>query len=161
MFSIFICLSISGLPIFLTDKNYLVLEKNASIRIAVMMFSYINNIFRQITVEPINVLFLVGILSVESVRQDFFLQSICRHEFPGNDACNSSSNYNKTMKDVVETKTATYITIWYTLCYFIIFIFIKLLSNQLSIRIRFCHQPSPGAKSQDKTECSLLHWAQQ
>ena len=77
------------------------------------MFSYIKSMLGQITVEPINILFLVGILSVESVRQDFFLQTICRHEFPGDDACNSSANYNKTMKDVVETKTATYITIWY------------------------------------------------
>ena len=77
------------------------------------MFSHIKSMLGQITVEPINILFLVGILSVESVRQDFFLQTICRHEFPGDDACNSSANYNKTMKDVVETKTATYITIWY------------------------------------------------
>ena len=95
------------------------------------MFSYIKNIFRQITVEPINVLFLVGILSVESVRQDFFLQTICRHEFPGNDACNSSSNYNKTMKDVVETKTATYITIWYTIYHLITIIFIRLYAASL------------------------------
>ena len=109
--TIIICLSIGGLPISLTDKNYLVLEKCIYTH-SVMMLSYINNILRQITVEPINVLFLVGILLVESVRQDFFLQTICRHEFPGNVACNSSSNYNKTMKDVVETKTATYITIW-------------------------------------------------
>ena len=77
------------------------------------MFSQIRRALSHITVEPINILFLVGILSVEPVRQDFFLQTICKHEFPNNDACDSPSKYNTTMKDVVETKTATYINIWF------------------------------------------------
>ena len=77
------------------------------------MYSKIIRVLSQITVEPINLLFLVGVLSVEAVRQDFFLQTLCRHEFPHNNACDSTSKYNTTMKDIVETKAASYITIWF------------------------------------------------
>ena len=76
------------------------------------MFSKIIWVLSQMTVEPINLLFLVGVLMVEAVRQDFFLQTLCRHEFVHNDACDSTSEYNTTMKDIVETKAANYITIW-------------------------------------------------
>ena len=80
---------------------------------AIKMTSKITRILSNITVEPINLLFLVGILSVEAVRQDFFLLTLCRHEFPDNVACESTTKYNATTKDVVETKAASYITIWY------------------------------------------------
>ena len=82
------------------------------------MLSKIKQLFCNITVEPINILFLVGILSVEPVRQDFFLQTICRHEFSNSNICRTPTNYNKTVKDATETKTTTYITLWF-ICYLI------------------------------------------
>ena len=80
------------------------------------MFSKLKQILGHVTVEPINILFIVGILSVEPVRQDFFLQTICGHEFPNSNICDTPSKYNKTVKDATETTTATYITIWF-ICY--------------------------------------------
>ena len=76
------------------------------------MLSKIKHIIGNITVEPINVLFLLGILSIESVRQNFFLKIICKNEFPNNTVCDFPSNYNTTVKDIVSTKTSSYITIW-------------------------------------------------
>ena len=77
------------------------------------MLSKVKNIIDQITVEPINLLFLIGQLSVEPVRQDFFLQTICKHNFPNDSICDITSNYNKTVKVTTESQTATYITIWF------------------------------------------------
>ena len=77
------------------------------------MLSKVKNIIDQITVEPINLLFLIGQLSVEPVRQDFFLQTICKHNFPNDSICDIRSNYNKTVKVTTESQTATYITIWF------------------------------------------------
>ena len=84
------------------------------------MFSRIKRILINVTVEPINVLFMVGILSVEPIRQNFFLQTICRNEFPNSDECDSPSRFNTTIKDVVETKTTTYITIWCVCLFYLV-----------------------------------------
>ena len=81
------------------------------------MLANLKQFCSKITVEPINLLFLVGTLSVEAVRQDFFLQTICRHCFPKNSVCDTTSNYNKTVKLTSEAQTATYISIWY-ICHF-------------------------------------------
>ena len=69
----------------------------------------------QISVEPINLLFLLGQMSVEPVREDFFLQTICNHNFPNdsNEVCENVSSYNKTLKIDTESEAASYITIWF------------------------------------------------
>ena len=77
------------------------------------MASKIKEIFSQITVEPINLLFLLGQLSVEPVREDFFLQTICKHNFPNGTMCENTSNYSSSMKVATETAATTYITIWF------------------------------------------------
>ena len=77
------------------------------------MASSVKHIFTQITVEPINFLFLLGQLSVEPVREDFFLQTICKHNFPNYTTCENTSNYSRVLKVATEAPTTTYITIWF------------------------------------------------
>ena len=69
----------------------------------------------QISVEPINLIFMLGQLSVEPVREDFFLQTICNHNFPNDSKilCENVSSYNKTLKIDTESEAASYITIWF------------------------------------------------
>ena len=97
------------------DAEYYLIYINE--RQSTKMLAKLKQFCSKITVEPINLLFLVGTLSVEAVRQDFFLQTICRHSFPKDSVCDATSNYNKTVKLTSESQTATYISIWY-ICHF-------------------------------------------
>ena len=118
-----------------------------------------------ITIEPINLLFLVGSLSVEPVRQDFFLQTICQHNF-ANDSravCSNitnSSKYNQTAKDTIESQTAFYITIWFV-CRALVFMHIHIyIYSQIYVYIFAVHalnflQVTIKQESIDFNKCNM------
>ena len=118
-----------------------------------------------ITIEPINLLFLVGSLSVEPVRQDFFLQTICQHNFANDSRAvcgniTNSSKYNQTAKDTIESQTALYITIWFV-CRSLVFMHIHIyIYSQIYVYIYSVHalnflQVTIKQESIDFNKCNM------
>ena len=68
-----------------------------------------SSIFKLSTIGIATLLFFAATEISETIRQDFFLKTICEHLYPNTNVCNT--NYNDTIKVQVESKTATYISI--------------------------------------------------
>ena len=68
-----------------------------------------SSIFKLSTIGIATLLFFAASEISGTIRQDFFLKTICRHLYPNSNVCDT--NYNETIKIQVESKTATYISI--------------------------------------------------
>ena len=68
-----------------------------------------SSIFKLSTIGIATLLFFAASEISGTIRQDFFLKTICRHLYPNSNVCDT--NYNETVKIQVESKTATYISI--------------------------------------------------
>ena len=67
---------------------------------------------KPITLSTIGIVTLLYFTASEisgTIRQDFFLKTICAKLYPNTNVC--STDYNETIKEQIESKTATYISI--------------------------------------------------
>ena len=61
------------------------------------------------TIGIVTLMFFTASEISDTIVQDFFLKTICANLYPNTNVC--STDYNETIKDQIESKTATYISI--------------------------------------------------